>query len=489
MRNMFEETLKVYTGEEFISSAWQYAEELKQSAFMGDYRKVSPESLVTFVRSAINNLDEHGFCSVFRAIRMPADARADMVFHISYVVTAAGIYLLTHHQGLLTGFEQIALSHMMTAVFQHGIIIHGYDDDGVRNKIFAMLGLAGAHKLMDEQPAFCPIFTETMHQHLTVWNNAAWEGNPSGDHLSSGGFNFNFMNLELRWVLACWQGKPHAIFTYGTLMKEKPASHLMSSAIWGGNCCLNDYAMYNLGSFPGIKKKASECVLGELWFVDDDTLSSLDRYEREGSMYHRRTVTVTSAFGPLKADAYVYNHTITGDILREKWGSKSDDHVWYAAYGSNLSAERFACYIRGGLCRENGRSYQGCTDTTLWTDEYFTSIPGHMYFGKESNAWGGGVAFFNANRRDSAIVRLYRITRAQLLDVMRQEGPSPDWYGHVQCLGVENNGEPIVTLTSKMVHEKNSPSESYLQLIKNALITEGGFKGKAVDRYLKKCML
>jgi hypothetical protein len=23
-------------------------------------------------------------------------------------------------------------------------------------------------------------------------------------------------------------------------------------------------------------------------------------------------------------------------------------HVWYVAYGSNLSAERFSCYLQGG---------------------------------------------------------------------------------------------------------------------------------------------
>lgn len=488
MSNMFNESLRIYNGEETITTAWQYAEELKQAAFAGDYRKVAHDALASFVRSALANLNESNLCSVLRGVRMPADARADMLYHVSYVVAAAGIYLMTNHPDLLTASEQTALSRMMTEAFQHGIIIHGYDDDGVKNKILAMLGCAGARTLLDEQPTFCPVFTEKMHQYLEVWNRAAWEGNPSGTLFSSGGFNCNLQNLEIRWVLACWQGKPHAVFTYGTLMKGQPAERLMATSVWGGNCLLKDYAMYNLGSFPGIKKQTAECVLGELWFVDDATLTALDRYESEGSLYLRKQVTVRSAYGPLKAAAYIYNHAVTGDVIREKWSSRPDDYVWYAAYGSNLSAERFACYIRGGFCRENSHSYSGCADKSLWTAEYFTSVSGQMYFGKESITWGGGVCFFDASITGSAIVRLYRITRAQLMDVMKQEGPSPAWYGHIQCLGVETNGEPIVTLTSDRLHKRNKPSDAYLQLIRNALMSECKLTAKEADRYLRNCM-
>ena len=247
--------------------------------------------------------------------------------------------------------------------------------------------------------------------------------------------------------------------------------------------------MYDLGSYPGIKKKTGGTVLGEVWFVDDATLAELDRYEGEGSLYLRKQVTIESAYGPLKANAYIYNHDITGSVMTEKWGSNPDDYVWYAAYGSNLSAERFIRYIQGGPpCSANGRPYRGCTDKRLWTNEYFTTVDGHMYFGKVSGNWGGGVAFFNSNSRGTAIVRLYRITLGQLLDVMKQEGPSSDWYGHMQCLGVERNGEPIYTLTSDKVHDGNQPSDTYLQLIKMALTSEGHMTEKKADQYLKSCM-
>ena len=111
-----------------------------------------------------------------------------------------------------------------------------------------------------------------------------------------------------------------------------------------------------------------------------------------------------------------------------------------------------------------------------------------MYFGKESSTWGGGVAFFNRNARGSTIVRLYRITRSQLMGVRAQEGTSPEWYGRIECLGTERNGEPIYTLTSESVHKCNQPSDANLTLIKNALITEGHLTEKDASRYLKGCM-
>ena len=86
------------------------------------------------------------------------------------------------------------------------------------------------------------------------------------------------------------------------------------------------------------------------------------------------------------------------------------------------------------------------------------------------------------------LVRLYRITRSQLMGVRAQEGTSPEWYGRIECLGTERNGEPIYTLTSETVHKRNQPSDAYLTLIRNALVTEGHLTEKDTSRYLKGCM-
>ncbi len=36
--------------------------------------------------------------------------------------------------------------------------------------------------------------------------------------------------------------------------------------------------------------------------------------------------------------------------------------VWYVAYGSNLSLERFTAYLQGGRPAGGARKYPGCRD-------------------------------------------------------------------------------------------------------------------------------
>ena len=167
----------------------------------------------------------------------------------------------------------------------------------------------------------------------------------------------------------------------------------------------------------------------------------------------------------------------------------TDRYIWYACYGSNLSAERFACYIESGVCKENGRFYPGCRDRSRWTDDCFVMLPGRMYFGRRSAAWeNGGVAFFEESERSRVYMRLYRITREQFEDVVEQEGSAKDWYGHQICLGCAENGEPIYTFTSNVRHAFNAPSDAYFQLIRRALICEGGHDPDVIDAYLETCL-
>ena len=53
MKNMFTQPLTIYRGEASISPAWREADELRMSAFAGDYRRTEPEGLAGFVRVAL----------------------------------------------------------------------------------------------------------------------------------------------------------------------------------------------------------------------------------------------------------------------------------------------------------------------------------------------------------------------------------------------------------------------------------------------------
>lgn len=173
--------------------------------------------------------------------------------------------------------------------------------------------------------------------------------------------------------------------------------------------------------------------------------------------------------------------------MREPWGSKDSDRVWYAVYGSNLSKARFLCYIEGGYCAENDRSYPGCRDKILHgPDNESVAFPGEMYFGSSSPSWGDcGVAFYDPDGKGETFFRLYKLTREQLHDVQRQEGASDRWYGRIVTLGVHADGCPICTLTSVSRHEANAPSAAYVKLIHQALVNENGFTDADAHAYLQ----
>lgn len=281
----------------------------------------------------------------------------------------------------------------------------------------------------------------------------------------------------------------HPVFVYGTLMRGQRAHHMLQSCPCEGTYLLRDYAMYDLVRYPGIVVSSGESVVGELYLVDDQTLARMDEYEENGSLYHRRYVTVSRGGQERAAQVYVYARSVEGKALkREPWNASDSDPVWYACYGSNLSAGRFSCYISGGVCPDNGKRYPGAADPTPPREEKIILYTGKLYFGNRSASWGGqGVAFFDpqaSSPADLVYMRLYRITRSQLRDVQLQEGASAAWYGRLLCLYVDEQGVPVYTLTSETRRSANPPCDSYLRLIRNALCREVSLTPAQADAYL-----
>ena len=110
------------------------------------------------------------------------------------------------------------------------------------------------------------------------------------------------------------------VFVYGTLMRNEDAHSYLAKAEFIGEYRLPDYAIYNLGWFPGIRPKAGSCVYGEVYAVDDKMLREMDRYEGEGSLYHRTPVVVENETGTVDAVVYVYAREIKGlEIEGGRW--------------------------------------------------------------------------------------------------------------------------------------------------------------------------
>lgn len=131
------------------------------------------------------------------------------------------------------------------------------------------------------------------------------------------------MDTEKTYENACRNGNIHPIFVYGTLMKGQRAAHKMEGSCFVGCFQLKDYAMYNLGRYPGIVLCDGELVQGELYFVSDEMLARMDEYEGEGDLYLRTKVKVWSGQECLDAEVYVYNRDITGyEKMQGSWNAQ-----------------------------------------------------------------------------------------------------------------------------------------------------------------------
>ncbi|OIJ12864.1 hypothetical protein BKP35_09860 [Anaerobacillus arseniciselenatis] len=165
-----------------------------------------------------------------------------------------------------------------------------------------------------------------------------------------------------------------------------------------------------------------------------------------------------------------------------------NNYVWYASYGSNLSKDRFLCYIRGGKPEGSEKEEVGCRDQSLPLKEETFVMNFPLYFAKNSDRWQQqGVAFIGLTKDQNEVTysRKYLITKEQFLDVVKQENNGVEldidlekvkkevyltlrdsWYGTILFLG-EAEGASIFTFTADWDLDVpfNKPSEQYLSMI------------------------
>lgn len=104
------------------------------------------------------------------------------------------------------------------------------------------------------------------------------------------------------------------VFVYGTLMKNGyNHQYYLKGQKYMGQAILSGYALYNLGSYPGIIADETEQVLGELYEIDLKILRRLDILEGNGSLYIRQPVRVRIQDEKVDAEVYVWN----GEVRQE----------------------------------------------------------------------------------------------------------------------------------------------------------------------------
>jgi len=253
------------------------------------------------------------------------------------------------------------------------------------------------------------------------------------------------------------------IFVYGTLLKGQsnyerflaPAEPEMRGEIEG-------FDMFELGYFPGVVKGNGR-VKGEVYKVSREQLNRIDSLEGEGVLYKKEKVTVQGYCLTERVEAYVYIYlgSVNGcmTIPYESQPYKNE-YVWYVAYGSNMSFERFKYYLEGGYYERNGKDYLPCEDDTLPTESVGIEIPYDMYFSNyNQGSWeGSAVSFLDVTHGGYTIARAYLIKKSQVNHIHGQEGRGANWYPDTIELA-DIMGIPAITFTNKQSKRYSPMSE------------------------------
>lgn len=191
--------------------------------------------------------------------------------------------------------------------------------------------------------------------------------------------------------------------------------------------------------------------------------------------------------------------------------------LWYAAYGSNMHAERLACYLAGGQPPGGLRTYPGCRDPRPPARTAPLMLPGLLYFATESQVWTGGRAFYDpgpgAGRLRSGRAELpaqgYLLTLSQFSDIAAQEmcrepgrdldltevltrgraRTGPGRYETLVCAGLLD-GYPVLTFTSPWNSQDiamNPPSAAYLRHIAAGIVASHRWSARRAAEYLAGC--
>lgn len=82
------------------------------------------------------------------------------------------------------------------------------------------------------------------------------------------------------------------LFTYGTLMKGQSRCSVLDTSKYLFDAVLDDYVLYDVGSFPGAVAYLGFRVYGEVYEIDDSLRPLLDQIEGEGYLYKYKEVSV-----------------------------------------------------------------------------------------------------------------------------------------------------------------------------------------------------
>ena len=425
---------------------------------------------------------EDGSFNLLDSYRIESDCRVAYCHEPTYICTAILMKALLADENALEGREMDILPAAMHMCCARGLQGHGYD--GLSGLIHAVdyFIKSDVKRFLKRFPDVCPEFTEMFRRIEEYFADCVEKEAFCG----SWGEDYE---QPIRAIHAYFY---NTIFVYGTLMTDQP-NH---DTFLGGSRKIADgwidgYEMYDLGSYPGMKEGGGQ-VYGEVYTVTDEVLEKIDWLEGEGSLYLRIPVTVhTSEENSFQADAYVYNRSVEG-CARLYGRYDQQEYVWYVSYGSNLLEERLRYYIQGGRCKQNGKEYDSCTDTSMPSENRPYKIPYDMYYANyDRGSWKrSAVSFLDLSKAGFSYGRSYKIKKSQLEEIHWKEGRGTNWYPECISLGYID-GIPACTFANRRDKDKESfdrvSSEYGIVLFRGMKETYPEMSDEDIMEYLRKC--
>lgn len=172
-----------------------------------------------------------------------------------------------------------------------------------------------------------------------------------------------------------------------------------------------------------------------------------------------------------------------------------DGHVWYVAYGSNLSLVRLRRYLARAACTDDPG------------DAVAMTLPHRLFFAHESRVWGGGTAFLDPRDDPEAgtLCTAWLLRTDQFLTVLAGENgrstieaglrawPAPGEaevvaagrYGLVLgCSSPDARPALTVTTSASPLPRRNAPVAEYVDTIVTGLVEGHGLDPDAARAYL-----
>jgi len=313
-KNIFTQAMENFVqGEEnAIENAYRlgnrYYEDMKASL----YQELSKEELQAFLKDAYSWQNSDGMIRLYNDDYIPSDARHDMWYKPTYAVAVASIFSMVKYPEIFDIELKSKFNKLLEIAFKHGIVAHGYESREYMDSLLLELGKANTKRFLELHSGFCNTFTESLKFYLKQVSKIADSDEP---HIDSYDWSSKPINVTAKRIMAAWNGYNAAIFVYGTLKKDEMACELLKDAKFAGDFSVNGYKIVDLGCYPGVIESENDKVIGEVYFVNNEIMKTVDEYESNGKLYIRKKAIAKNSFGEIDVDIYVYNQFTEEDKI------------------------------------------------------------------------------------------------------------------------------------------------------------------------------